>query len=82
MERTDVMKKYEMQKLSDGHAYVVENPTSNVMFAGAPREARPFTNKLNGGCGFNGFTPEFMFHRFVTDHCQGEQKIFVKGTIQ
>lgn len=75
------MKKYETQKQSDQLMLVIEKPTGNVMFAGAPREGRPFVNRLNGGCGFNGFTPEFMFHRFVTDERQNEQHILVEGKI-
>lgn len=74
------MKKYAAQRLSDKYMIVVEEPTGNVMFTGSPREARPLVNKLNGGCGFNGYTPEFMFHRFVVSEHQGEQHIFVKGT--
>jgi hypothetical protein len=73
------MKKYAAQKQSDALMLVIEEPTGNVMFAGATREGRPLVNKLNGGCGFNGYTPEFMFHRFIVGDDRSEQKILVKG---
>jgi hypothetical protein len=76
------MKKYQACKYSDILMTVVENPTGNVMYAGSPREGRPLVNKLNGGCGFNGFTPEFMFHRFSPNgQPTNEQHIFVEGKI-
>lgn len=75
------MKKYEAQRESDRLMLVIEKPTGNVMYAGAPQSARPFANKLNGGCGFNGLTPEFMFHRFIVSAAQREQNIFIEGKI-
>jgi hypothetical protein len=75
------MKKYAAQKHSDMLMIVTEEPTGNIMFAGLPREGRPLVNKLNGGCGFNGYTPEFMFHRFVVGEDHNEQKILVKGKV-
>jgi hypothetical protein len=75
------MKKYVADKQSDRLMIVTEQPTGNIMFAGLPRDGRPLVNKLNGGCGFNGYTPSFMFNRFIVSEHQPKQDILVKGVI-
>lgn len=76
------MKKYCAEKQSDELMLVIEQPTGNVMFAGTPREGRPLVNRLNGGCGFNGFTPSFMFNRFIVDEAQPTQDILVQAKVR
>ena len=40
---------------------VVETKTSNTIYSG--QRSKEITNHLNGGGGFNGFTPEFFLNR-------------------
>lgn len=45
----------------DSKYVVIEKPTNNIIFkTNSKDEAKAITNKLNGGQGFAGWTPEFF----------------------
>ncbi len=80
------MKKYVVQPtMKDGvHKVmsIIEKPTGNVMYMGSMKVARPLVNQLNGGGGFNGYTPSFMFNRFIVNETQPDQNILVESRIE
>lgn len=75
------MKKYVSERRTPNLMFVVEKPTGNIMFAGLPSTGKELVNNLNGGCGFNGYTPRFMFNRFIVSELQPQQDILIEGKI-
>ena len=59
--------KVELEAATDeGHWVVVEVPTGQVVDQRHNcRDAKIRANVLNGGSGFNGYTPPFMLNRWV-----------------
>lgn len=59
------MKNYKVLH-NENHYDVVEVPTGNVVCTGEnSRELKVFANRLNGGLGFNGWTPVHFLNRLT-----------------
>lgn len=62
------VKNYKVDLQPGPKCRVIEQPTGLVVAnTNDPREAKKFANILNGGNGFNGFTPSFFLHRWRVD---------------
>jgi hypothetical protein len=59
------MKNYIILTINNTH-FIKETPTEHVIkkFKNI-KNAKTFCNKLNRGMGFDGYTPDFLFKRFV-----------------
>lgn len=57
------MKKYVIKPGEDGKNSIYERDTNSVIVSNLPiATARQQVSKLNGGCGFRGWTPTFVIN--------------------
>lgn len=60
------IKPYKCEVYNGNCTVVREVPTGQIVGTfQKPREAKPFASFLNGGNGFNGYTPQFFLNRLV-----------------